>query len=226
MVAVACAVAPSWEALLALRLLEGVALAGLPAVATAYLREELHPSTHARAAGLYVGGTAIGGMAGRLVTGPVGEAGRLAVGAGRRGRPRPGLRAGRAPAAARLAQLRRRRRPAYAELASMARRALSDPALLALYAIGGCAIGAPGGGVQHDRVPARGAALRPRAGRRRAWSSSSTPSARVARSVSGRLADALGRRAVPPVGCAVAIAGAAADPAAVAAGGGARAGAC
>ena len=35
---------PQWSALLALRLLEGVALAGLPAVATAYLREELHPS--------------------------------------------------------------------------------------------------------------------------------------------------------------------------------------
>src|SRR4029453_10464707 len=44
-------------------------LAGLPAVATAYLREELHPSTHARAAGLYIGGTALGGMAGRLVAG-------------------------------------------------------------------------------------------------------------------------------------------------------------
>ncbi|MGH3335706.1 MAG: MFS transporter, partial [Nocardioides sp.] len=43
-VAAACALAPTWSALLVLRLVEGVALAGLPAVATAYLREELHPS--------------------------------------------------------------------------------------------------------------------------------------------------------------------------------------
>ena len=43
-------------------------------LATAYLREELSPSAHARAAGLYIGGTAIGGMTGRLVAGPVAEA--------------------------------------------------------------------------------------------------------------------------------------------------------
>src|SRR6266508_548383 len=72
-VALACALAPSWHALVALRLLQGVTLAGLPAVATAYLREELHPGTHARAAGVYIGGTAIGGMAGRLVTGPIAD---------------------------------------------------------------------------------------------------------------------------------------------------------
>ncbi|MFD0516585.1 MFS transporter [Paractinoplanes durhamensis] len=73
-VGLACAIAPSWPALLGLRLLQGIALAGLPAVATAYLREELHAGTHARAAGLYIGGTALGGMSGRLVTGWVAEA--------------------------------------------------------------------------------------------------------------------------------------------------------
>ncbi|MBJ8348334.1 MFS transporter [Antrihabitans sp. YC2-6] len=73
LVGTACALAPNWSTLLLLRLLEGVVLAGLPAVATAYLREELDPSTHARAAGLYVGGTALGGMAGRLLTGWVAE---------------------------------------------------------------------------------------------------------------------------------------------------------
>ena len=73
-VAAACALAPTWPALLVLRLLQGVALAGVPAVATAYLREELHSSAHARAAGLYVGGTALGGMTGRLITGAVAEA--------------------------------------------------------------------------------------------------------------------------------------------------------
>lgn len=65
--------AHSWPLLLVLRVAQGFVLAGLPAVATAYLREELHPSSHARAAGLYIGGTALGGMAGRLVTGPVAD---------------------------------------------------------------------------------------------------------------------------------------------------------
>lgn len=73
-VALLCPFAWSWNALLTLRFLEGVALAGLPAVATAYLREELHPSVHARAAGVYVGGTALGGMVGRLLTAPITEA--------------------------------------------------------------------------------------------------------------------------------------------------------
>ena len=73
--AIGCALAPSWEALLVLRCLMGVALAGLPAAATAYLREELHFSTQARAAGLYIGGTALGGMTGRLLTGYVAEVG-------------------------------------------------------------------------------------------------------------------------------------------------------
>ncbi|SNY68987.1 MFS transporter, YNFM family, putative membrane transport protein [Paractinoplanes atraurantiacus] len=74
LVGLACAVAPTWHVLLGLRLVQGITLAGLPAVATAYLREELHADTHARAAGLYIGGTALGGMAGRLVTGWVAEA--------------------------------------------------------------------------------------------------------------------------------------------------------
>ena len=90
-VAIACAVAPGWTSLLVLRLLQGIVLAGLPAVATAYLREELHPSTHARAAGLYIGGTALGGMAGRLVAGIGGD-----VGAGGGSWPRsPGWRSSR-----------------------------------------------------------------------------------------------------------------------------------
>ena len=73
-IGLACAAAPNWDTLLALRLLQGIALAGLPAVATAYLREEMHPDGYARTAGLYVGGTALGGMSGRLVTGGVGDA--------------------------------------------------------------------------------------------------------------------------------------------------------
>jgi YNFM family putative membrane transporter len=78
-----CVVAPSWSALLVLRAVEGVAIAGLPAVGMAYLREEVHERVHARAAGLYVAGSAMGGMSGRLIAGALGDLGgwRLAMGA-------------------------------------------------------------------------------------------------------------------------------------------------
>ncbi len=65
----ACAAAPGWEALLALRVLQGVALAGVPVAAMAYLREEVDAAGHARAVGLYIAGTALGGMSGRLLAG-------------------------------------------------------------------------------------------------------------------------------------------------------------
>lgn len=60
---------PSWHGLLLARALFGVTLAGLPAVAMAYLGEEMHPNALDRAMGLYIAGSAMGGMAGRLVTG-------------------------------------------------------------------------------------------------------------------------------------------------------------
>ena len=60
---------PSWHALLFVRALEGLALGGVPAVAMAYLAEEVHPDGLGLAMGLYVGGTAIGGMAGRVISG-------------------------------------------------------------------------------------------------------------------------------------------------------------
>lgn len=63
------AIIPSWHGLLLARALFGVTLAGLPAVAMAYLGEEMHPAALDRAMGLYVAGAAMGGMAGRLVTG-------------------------------------------------------------------------------------------------------------------------------------------------------------
>lgn len=52
LVGIACAFAPSWTLLLVLRGIQGLVLAGLPAVATAYLREEIHPRATARATGL------------------------------------------------------------------------------------------------------------------------------------------------------------------------------
>lgn len=67
------AFAPSWPALLVMRALLGLVVAGLPAVAVAYLRDEIHPSHVASATGLYIGGTALGGMSGRLVSGLVAQ---------------------------------------------------------------------------------------------------------------------------------------------------------
>ena len=60
-------------ALLGLRLLQGIALAGLPAVAMAYLSEEIAPASLTSAIGLYISGNAIGGMTGRIFTATVTE---------------------------------------------------------------------------------------------------------------------------------------------------------
>ncbi|HSU01719.1 MAG TPA: MFS transporter [Nocardioides sp.] len=204
-VALACAVAPTWETLLGLRMLQGVTLAGLPAVATAYLREELHPSAHGRAFGLYIGGTALGGMAGRLVTAPVADLAGW----------RWGLAAAAAFAvvsAALVAWLLPASRhfvprPAGARVAlGLARAAVGDRALVALYVLGACAVGA-----LVAVLNALGFRL------------SSTPYdlsvgtislvylvyalGTVSSAVSGRVADRVGRRATIPAGCAVALAG-------------------
>lgn len=204
-VALACALAPSWHALLALRLLEGVTLAGLPAVATAYLREELHPDTHARAAGLYIGGTALGGMTGRLVTGAVADLADwrwalAAVGvvvtvcALVVGLLLPASR-GFVTAPARLGAL-----------ATMTRRTLADPGLLALYGIGACSMGAfvavyNALGFRLTAAPyslSLGAA---------GLVFLVYPIGSVSSAVAGRLADRLSRRAVVPVGCGIAVVG-------------------
>lgn len=65
--------AATFPLLLGLRLLEGMALGGIPAIAMAYLNEEVHKVHTAVAAGSYVAGTTLGGLAGRLVAGPIGE---------------------------------------------------------------------------------------------------------------------------------------------------------
>lgn len=61
----------TFPALLALRLLQGLALAGLPAVAMAYLSEEIAPASLSSAIGLYISGNALGGMTGRIFTATV-----------------------------------------------------------------------------------------------------------------------------------------------------------
>ncbi|NNG20936.1 MFS transporter [Naumannella sp. ID2617S] len=140
LVGIGCAFAPSWEVLLVLRGLQGFALAGLPAVATAYLREEVHPTAAARATGLYIGGTALGGMSGRLIGGAMGDltgwrGAFAAIGA-----------VGLACAVVTWLLLPRSQNfrpvPARAgEVLGTARRVLTDPALLALYGISGCLMG-------------------------------------------------------------------------------------
>ncbi|MFE7131629.1 MFS transporter [Streptomyces sp. NPDC057638] len=77
--------APSLEWLVALRAIQGAALAGLPASAMAYLAEEVRPRALVGAIGLFVAGNSIGGMSGRIVTGWAAQlwgwrAGLLAVG--------------------------------------------------------------------------------------------------------------------------------------------------
>lgn len=204
-VGIGCAIAPTWEVLLGLRLLQGVALAGLPAVATAYLREELHPGTHARAAGVYIGGTALGGMTGRLVTGPAAEVAgwrwalaavaaialvcavvvRLLLPASRNFSPVP----------ARIGPL-----------VVMTRRSLGDRALLALYGIGACSFGAFIGvynavGFRLASPPfdlSLGAA---------GLVFLVYPLGTLGAMVAGRLADRFSRRAVVPVGCLITVVG-------------------
>lgn len=63
----AAAVMPGWYGLLALRFLAGLALAGVPAVAMAYVAEEVDAASIGSAMGLYIAGSALGGMGGRLV---------------------------------------------------------------------------------------------------------------------------------------------------------------
>ncbi len=65
--------APSLGWLIALRAVQGVALAGLPASAMAFLAEEVRAKALVAAIGLFVAGNSIGGMSGRIVTGWVAQ---------------------------------------------------------------------------------------------------------------------------------------------------------
>jgi MFS transporter, YNFM family, putative membrane transport protein len=76
------AAAPNWTSLLLARMLIGVTLSGLPAVAMAYVSEEVDPKSIGLAMGLFIGGNAVGGMAGRIISGVLTDLGswRLAIG--------------------------------------------------------------------------------------------------------------------------------------------------
>lgn len=69
----ASAFAVTWPVLLVTRAVEGAALGVLPAVALAYLREEVDASAHLRANATYIAGTAVGGTAARFLPGPLNE---------------------------------------------------------------------------------------------------------------------------------------------------------
>ncbi|WP_275291072.1 MULTISPECIES: MFS transporter [unclassified Amycolatopsis] len=77
---------PNYPLLLVLRAVQGVAIAGFPGVATAYLVERLGKTGVAAAVGAMIAGNTIGGMTGRLATGftagPFGWRGALYVVAG------------------------------------------------------------------------------------------------------------------------------------------------
>lgn len=65
--------APDLGWLIALRAVQGAAIAGIPASAMAYLSEEVRPSSLIGAIGLFVAGNSFGGMTGRLLTGWVAD---------------------------------------------------------------------------------------------------------------------------------------------------------
>lgn len=65
--------APTYPLLVGIRCLEGAALGGIPAVAMAYLAEEVHHGHATMAAATYISGTSIGGLSGRLVAAPVAD---------------------------------------------------------------------------------------------------------------------------------------------------------
>lgn len=69
-----CALADGYGQLLAARTLLGVALGGMPAVAMAYLAEEVEVESLGLSMGLYISGSAFGGMIGRLVTSVLSDA--------------------------------------------------------------------------------------------------------------------------------------------------------
>ncbi|MFX4290805.1 MFS transporter [Streptomyces bohaiensis] len=66
--------APSLTALTALRVLQGAALAAVPASAVAYLSEELDKRAMVGAVGLFIAGNSVGGMSGRILAGWTSEA--------------------------------------------------------------------------------------------------------------------------------------------------------
>lgn len=65
----ALAFSPNFETILVLRVVQGIVFAGLPAIAMAYLGEEMEPASLGVAMGLYISGNSVGGLSGRVIIG-------------------------------------------------------------------------------------------------------------------------------------------------------------
>ncbi|HIW90969.1 MAG TPA: MFS transporter [Candidatus Corynebacterium avicola] len=61
------ALAPGIETLIVVRALQGIAVAGVPAVMMSFLSEEIRSEHLGRVMGLYIAGTTLGGLLGRLI---------------------------------------------------------------------------------------------------------------------------------------------------------------
>jgi MFS transporter, YNFM family, putative membrane transport protein len=201
----AAPLSPSLPALIAVRVLEGFALAGVPATAMAYLAEEVDQAHLGRAMSLYIAGNAIGGLSGRVVAGVLEEHGGWRVAAA-------GVAGFALACAVAFALLLPRSRffapspPRLRALGATLARNLADRGLLRLYLIGFALMGAfvtvynyltfrlsgPPFGLPASVIGALFTVYL--AG---TWSSA----------MAGRLADRAGRRAVLVAGVAVAVAG-------------------
>lgn len=204
--AILAALAPGFSALLVIRALQGIALAGVPAVAMAYLSEEVAPSSLGFAMGLLIAGNAIGGMAGRTSVGvvagftswrvPVAAVGVLGLGC--------------AFLFARMLPPSRHfesRSPRMAELSRSLLGHLRDPGLLCLYGVGFLLMGGFVTLYNYIQFQLLGAPYR---------LSQSTVSwifllyvvGTIASTWVGQLADRVGRRRMLPVGIVIMLAGA------------------
>ncbi|RWR09278.1 MFS transporter [Siminovitchia fortis] len=63
------AFSPTFELHLILRVIQGIAFAGIPSIAMAYLGEEIEGNSVGAAMGLYIGGNTVGGLSGRVIMG-------------------------------------------------------------------------------------------------------------------------------------------------------------
>lgn len=129
------AFASDFAHLLVLRALLGLLLAGLPAVAMAYLSEEIAPDSLGRSMGLYISGNALGGLSGRMLASALADFSSWRLAAGVLG----GLGLFAAVAFWRNLPASRHFRPSrisFAAFAAGCRRHFSDPAMRWLFVVG------------------------------------------------------------------------------------------
>ena len=131
----------TWPQFVALRALTGLALSGVPSVAMAYLAEEMDRSALGLAMGLYIAGSTLGGMAGRLSVAAISQASGWRFGMATIGAISllgAGVFALALPRERRLP----RRRPGFAALASVTASHFGDAGLRYLFALGFLVMGA------------------------------------------------------------------------------------